>query len=69
MEVETMKCMEFFTKLEHAEEFIKTLTWNAEVELIEGYMPNDDISREEYERTKENYHGWFVWFNPKTCRR
>lgn len=65
-----MKCMEFFKKLENAEEFIKALTWkNANIELIEGYMPNDDISEEEYERTKEDYHGWFVWFNPKPCRK
>lgn len=65
-----MKCFEFFERLEDAEEFIKTLTWkDAEVELIEGYVPNDDISREEYERTKEDYHGWFVWFNPKPYRR
>lgn len=65
-----MKCMEFFERLEDAKEFMNTLTWeNATVELIEGYMPNDDISREEYERTKENYHGWFVWFNPKPYRR
>ena len=61
-----MKCMEFFKKEESAKEFAKTLNWkNADVEIIEGYMPNDDISQEEYERTKEEYHGWVVWFNPK----
>ena len=65
-----MKCMEFFEKLESAEEFIKTLNWeDADAELNEGYMPNDDISIEEYEKTKGDYHGWFVWFNPKPYRR
>ena len=65
-----MKCFEFFKRLEDAEEFIKTLTWeNADIELIEGYEPNDDISIEEYERTKEEYHGWFVWYNPKPYRK
>ena len=61
-----MKCVEFFEKLEDAKDFIETLsTWKeADIELEEGYMPNDDISEEEYEKTKEEYHGWFVWFNP-----
>ena len=70
MEENCMKCMEFFEKLEDAKEFIKTLTWkDANAELEEGYMPNDDIPYEEYKRTMENYHGWFVWFNPKPYRR
>lgn len=64
-----MKCMEFFKNEERAKEFAKTLTWeNADIEIIEGYTPNDDISKEEYERTKEEYHGWTVWFNPKPIR-
>jgi len=61
-----MKCMEFFEKENDANQFAETLTWeDADVEIIEGYMPNDDISRDEYEKHKEEYHGWFVWFNPK----
>lgn len=68
-----MKCMEICKTKEASQDFIEELKNNGydmdAVECEETYEPNDDIPEEEYERNKEDYHCFVVWYNPKPLRK